>query len=134
MAGPMGDSGMSSPAEGISRYPGVRPFGDDEIQRRLFRGREEETYELEQLVLAERLVLIFARSGIGKSSLINAGLLAPLREKGYFPMVVRVSGTTGTPPDCLYDGIRAAADRAAESGFFCSFAGRSPGSNSGPGD
>ncbi len=118
MAGPMGDSGMSSPAEGISRYPGVRPFGDDEIQRRLFRGREEETYELEQLVLAERLVLIFARSGIGKSSLINAGLLAPLREKGYFPMVVRVSGTTGTPLDCLYDGIRAAADRAAERGLI----------------
>ena len=96
----------------IRRYPGVQPFGDDDTQRELFRGRDEEKYELLQLVLAERLVLLFARSGIGKSSLINAGLLQPLRERGYFPMVVRVSGAPGGPIASLYEGIRAAATDA----------------------
>ena len=89
------------------RYPGVQPFGDNEIQRELFRGRDEEKYELLQLVLAERLVLLFARSGIGKSSLISAGLLEPLRDRGYFPMVVRVSGSSDGPLESLYEGIRA---------------------------
>jgi hypothetical protein len=92
----------------------VQPFRDDEIQRRLFRGREEEKYELLQLVIAERLVLLFARSGIGKSSLINADLLEPLRDQGYFPMVVRISGPPGSPLDCLYDGIKAAVEKTAE--------------------
>ena len=63
-------------------------------------------------MLAERLVLLFARSGIGKSSLINAGLLQPLRERSYFPMVVRVSGAPGGPIASLYEGIRAAATDA----------------------
>jgi hypothetical protein len=98
----------------VRRYPGVQPFGDDDIQRELFRGRDEEQYELLQLVLAERLVLLFARSGIGKSSLINAGLLHSLRERGYFPMVVRVSGSPEGPIASLYEGIRAAATDAQQ--------------------
>lgn len=103
-------------AERFSRYPGVQPFGDNAVYRRLFRGRDREKYELLQLVLAERLALVFARSGIGKSSLINAGLLEPLRDRGYFPMVVRVSGSSHDPLACIYDGIKAAVDEAAELG------------------
>ena len=113
MVDPNSDTGQTGRATGVSRYPGVQPFGDDAVQRRLFRGRDEEKYELLQLVLAERLVLLFARSGIGKSSLINAGLLEPLREQDYFPMVVRVSGSPGGPLDSIYDGIKAATGTAA---------------------
>ena len=111
-----GAAAVASPKK-TSRYPGVRPFGDGEIHRRLFRGREDEKYELLQLILAERLVLVFARSGIGKSSLINAGLMEPLRGRGYFPMVVRVGASTGTSPaDCLYNGVKAAVDQAHRRG------------------
>lgn len=102
------------PAMTARRYPGVQPFGDNEIQRELFRGRDEEKYDLLQLVLAERLVLLFARSGIGKSSLISAGLLEPLRDRDYFPMVVRVSGSSDGPLESLYEGIRSAARAANE--------------------
>jgi hypothetical protein len=114
MTGPMpGSATAVASAEKTSRYPGVRPFGDGEVHRRLFRGREDEKYELLQLILAERLVLVFARSGIGKSSLINAGLMQPLRDKGYFPMVVRVGASAGrSPVDGLYDGVKAALDLA----------------------
>jgi hypothetical protein len=104
----------TQPTMTARRYPGVRPFGDDEIQRELFRGRDEEKYELFQLIVAERLVLLFARSGIGKSSLIRAGLLEPLRDRSYFPIVVRVSGSPDGPLESLYEGIRAAARAANE--------------------
>ncbi len=105
---------------GVHRYPGVQPFGDDEVEYRLFRGRDREKYELLQLVLAERLVLMFGRSGLGKSSLINAGLLAPLRSKEFFPMVVRVAGSGGNPLANLYDGIRVAVGSAlARYGIEC---------------
>ena len=113
MASSTPDSAVVGSANKTSRYPGVRPFGDGEVHRRLFRGREDEKYELLQLILAERLVLVFARSGIGKSSLINAGLMQPLRDKGYFPMVVRVGASAGrNPVDGLYDGVKAALDQA----------------------
>ncbi|MCP5364036.1 MAG: hypothetical protein H6905_02165 [Hyphomicrobiales bacterium] len=97
---------------GSYRYPGVQPFNDNDLQRQLFRGRDDEKYELLQLVLAERLVLLFARSGTGKSSLINAGLLEPLRSRGFVPMVVRVSGSEHDPLESLYDSLKVAADRA----------------------
>jgi hypothetical protein len=98
----------------VARYPGVQPFGDDDAQRHLFYGRDSEKYELLQLVLAERLVLLFARSGVGKSSLINAGLLEPLRSKRYFPLVVRVSGSSNDPLPNLYDSIKAEVAAASE--------------------
>ena len=98
-------------ASGVRRYPGVHPFNDDEIHRQLFRGRDAEKYELLQLVLVERLVLLFGRSGLGKSSLINAGLLELLRSKGFFPMVVRISGSDQGPFKSLYDGIKTVADQ-----------------------
>jgi hypothetical protein len=36
------------------------------------------------------LTVIFGKSGIGKSSLINAGLLPKLREKFYLPVLIRI--------------------------------------------
>jgi len=48
------------------RYPGTRPFQDTEIDRLLFRGREEDLDRFLHLVLAERLVVLFSKSGMGK--------------------------------------------------------------------
>ena len=42
----------------------------------------DEVRSLLSLVLAERLVVLFGRSGMGKSSLINAGLVEPLLQRG----------------------------------------------------
>lgn len=96
----------------IRRYPGVRPFDDNRIHRLLFRGRDAEAYDLIQLILAERLVVLFARSGVGKSSIINAGVMQPLRDKGFFPMAVRVSAMRHDPIDSVYNGVRVACDSA----------------------
>lgn len=53
-------------------YVGPRPF--ERSERGLFFGRDREISELLSLVISSRVVLCYARSGAGKTSLINAGL------------------------------------------------------------
>lgn len=71
------------------RYPGARPF--EEEQADIFEGRHEATRELYRLVRQEKLVVLYARSGVGKSSLLRAGLLPLLRaESNMVPVFVRL--------------------------------------------
>ena len=59
-------------------FPGPRPFKTEE--RKYFFGREHEKLELTARILANRVVFLYAQSGAGKTSLLNACLL-PLLEK-----------------------------------------------------
>src|SRR5918999_5477724 len=59
-------------------YPGWRAFGQTEGD--IFFGRERETRDLRSLWLANRLTVVFGQSGVGKSSLLNAGVLRSLRD------------------------------------------------------
>src|ERR1017187_243874 len=79
----------------VEAYPGISPFEDTERDRLLFFGRTAETRALLHMVLSESLVVVFGRSGLGKTSLINAALKNELRGYGYFPVVARVSLTRG---------------------------------------
>lgn len=54
-------------------FVGPRPF--EAADRHLFFGREREAYEVSSLVLANRLFILYAMSGAGKTSLVNAGVL-----------------------------------------------------------
>lgn len=56
-----------------------------------FFGRGRATEELLLRVLSVRLLLQFAPSGVGKTSLLNAGLFPRLRPHGYFPLIVRLN-------------------------------------------
>jgi hypothetical protein len=76
-------------------YVGPKPFGPNESDR--FFGRREETAELLSLVQSERLVLLFAPSGAGKSSLINAKLTPALEQRDY--VVLPVARVSGEPTD-----------------------------------
>ena len=71
------------------RYPGVKPFSENE--RHVFYGRTTDTKKLCQLIKLEKLVLLYSKSGLGKSSLLNAGVL-PLfdEEEGYTTIKVRL--------------------------------------------
>ncbi|TNE52276.1 MAG: ATP-binding protein [Bacteroidetes bacterium] len=87
------------------RYPGVRPFEKNE--RALFFGREQDIQRVYELLLLEKIVILFGKSGYGKSSLLNAGLI-PLLESdekrsdgGYQPLLVRFKdyqSNTGQSP------------------------------------
>ncbi len=94
------------------RYKGMTPFQDREIDRKTFFGRDRESRSLLSLVLAERLVVLFARSGMGKSSLLNAGLLKPLRHSGYLPVVVRLADVERGPVASVFDAVRRDLERS----------------------
>jgi hypothetical protein len=61
-------------------------FGD----RHIFFGRERETEILLSDVIATRLVVLFAKTGTGKTSLINAGVRPRLEELDYATFYIRV--------------------------------------------
>ena len=61
-------------------YVGPRPFGRDE--KDLFFGRDREARDLCSLVVAHPIVLLYAASGAGKSSLLNASLIPLLEARG----------------------------------------------------
>ncbi|GIK42620.1 MAG: hypothetical protein BroJett011_64530 [Chloroflexota bacterium] len=72
-------------------YVGPRTFTRQESDR--FFGREREARELFSLVVSERLVLFYAQSGAGKSSLLNTRLIPQLQAAGFAVLPPgRVSG------------------------------------------
>jgi len=62
-------------------FVGPRPFKREDAS--LFFGRTDEADELLSLVIAEREVLLYAQSGAGKTSLLNAGLRPLLEKEGF---------------------------------------------------
>jgi len=60
-------------------YPGPRPFKQDEA----LYGRDRELLELLDLLIAERIVLLYSPSGAGKTSLIQAALIPALEREGF---------------------------------------------------
>jgi len=84
-------NGLSPESTMENPYVGPRPFAEEE--RDLFFGREREARDLLSLVMADRLVLFYAQSGAGKSSLINTRLVVGLRQEGFEVLPIgRVSG------------------------------------------
>src|SRR5688572_28931282 len=61
-----------------SRYPGSIAFARED--HALFFGREKELKKLYDLLQIKKMLILFSASGMGKSSLINAGLI-PMMEK-----------------------------------------------------
>ena len=68
-----------------------------------FYGRDRETADLLDLVIAERVVLLYSPSGAGKSSLIAAGLVRQLEAEG-FEVLPLVRLTHEAPPDSSLSG------------------------------
>lgn len=58
----------------------------DEESAHQFKGRAENVEELFNVILKERTTVCYADSGVGKSSLINAGLKPKLRSQMFFPV------------------------------------------------
>jgi hypothetical protein len=93
------------------RYPGAQPFADDEVSRKAFFGREQTARALTSQILANKLVVVYAKSGLGKTSLLNAGIAQRLREEGRIPLIVRVNDVTRGPLVSVLEGIQSAAER-----------------------
>ena len=61
---------------GVSPYVGLAPFGEADADR--FFGRDAERKRIIANLQASRFTLLYARSGVGKSSLLRAGVVARL--------------------------------------------------------
>lgn len=59
-------------------------------ENQIIYGRNKEIEELSQCVLNNNETVLYGKSGIGKSSIINAGIIPVVRAHGYVPIVVRL--------------------------------------------
>lgn len=94
-----------------ARYPGSQPFTDDDVSRKVFFGREKTARVLTSQILANRLVVVYAKSGLGKTSLLNAGIAQRLRDEGRIPLIVRVNDIKRGPLGSILEGIQVGAER-----------------------
>lgn len=76
-----------------SPFPGIDPY--DYSYRNIFFARENERRSLIRLIVMYRGVLLYSASGVGKSSLINAGLIRDAITEGLSPEKIRVQPRTG---------------------------------------
>ncbi len=64
--------------KGQYRYPGTQAFQAEDAT--IFHGRDEDIRHLLRLIRLEQMVVLHGKSGLGKSSLINAGILPQLQQ------------------------------------------------------
>ena len=84
-------------ADQRNRYPGAQPFSDNDFSRQVFFGRGSASRILADKILANRMVIVYARSGLGKTSLLQAGVAPRLREEDHLPLFVRVNDLRNGP-------------------------------------
>jgi hypothetical protein len=78
-------------------WPGLAPY--DEAAHAFFHGRDREAEALERLLRLAPLVALYGRSGLGKSSLLQAGLFPRLRAADMLPVYVRIDFAGGDSAD-----------------------------------
>lgn len=113
-----------------SPYKGLAAFDDSELDALLFFGRESDREAIVSNLLAGRLTVLYGPSGVGKSSLLRAGVAQRLRSLGGAAVIVHdswaedpVGGIVASvreacpelgPTAGLVDTVAAAAQRAGE--------------------
>lgn len=75
---------MSS--NGSNPWLGLKSYREGEV----LYGRDEDIRALSQRVLNDIDTLLYGRSGIGKSSILNAGVIPAARRKGFTPVYIRL--------------------------------------------
>jgi WD40 repeat protein len=89
-------------------WPGLAPYGEN--ARAFFHGRDAEAAELLRLVRLFPNAVLYGKSGLGKSSLLQAGLFPLLRAEHHLPVYVRLNFAAegGGPMGQLMDALLAA--------------------------
>src|ERR1700719_4672918 len=81
-----------------------------------FFGREEEVAELARRVQRKLLTVLFGQSGLGKTSILRAGIVPRLRAQGYCPIYVLIDSGRAPrePAEQIKQAIILAARRSGE--------------------
>ena len=72
-------------------WRGLQAYREGEI----LYGRDEDILRLSGQVLSDTDTVLYGKSGIGKSSLLNAGVIPAARRKGVFPVSIRLEHRAG---------------------------------------
>ena len=88
-----------------------------EETREYFCGREDEVAELARRVQRKLLTILFGQSGLGKTSILRAGLVPRLRDQGYCPVYVRIDYGRDAPEPAVQIK-QAIADSARDAGAW----------------
>src|SRR4051812_20635626 len=83
------------------RFPGVISFEDNDISSQLFAGREDDGYKLLQYILSEHLTVLFATSGFGKTSILQAYVFRKLRQHLFYPVIIRLNIADQSPQEII---------------------------------
>jgi tetratricopeptide (TPR) repeat protein len=97
-------------ADYASPWLGLASFTEE--TRAQFHGRDEEVAELGRRVQRKLLTVLFGQSGLGKTSILRAGLVPRLRPEGYCPVYVRLDYGRESPPPA--EQIKQAIVRATQ--------------------
>src|SRR5206468_9388787 len=89
-------------------FKGLVPFGDSDLDALLFFGREREREIVIANLMASRLTVLYGPSGVGKTSLLRAGVARSLHEIPDATVVV-ASAWSGDPTLSVRDAINEAA-------------------------
>ncbi len=93
---PMAERGSDPKVDPELPWLGLLPF--TEATQRFFFGRNQEILEGFLRVREHPLTVLYGPSGLGKSSLLGAGLIPKLRVEGYRPVLIRLRFEDGDPP------------------------------------
>ena len=90
-------------------YLGFRTYKESDSE--LFKGREDDIRNIYDYIINNSVTILYANSGIGKSSVINAGLCPILRSNNYFPIYIRCNeySSTDTFDKLLIDVLSSSA-------------------------
>ena len=110
---------LDSPAAQTSvdpQHPWLGLASFTEETQGYFYGREQEVAELARRVQRKTLTLLFGQSGLGKTSILRAGIVPRLRPMGYCPVYVRVdySADSPAPSEQIKQAIFRATQRSGE--------------------
>ncbi|MCR4805258.1 MAG: ATP-binding protein, partial [Clostridia bacterium] len=95
-----------------SVWPGLNSYTEDDQAR--FFGRDREIDQLQDVISTEPLCTIYGSSGVGKTSLLLAGVFPRLRVRGCLPVYLRLGHDEGAKPYAvqIVDGCLRAAQKA----------------------
>ena len=78
--------------DSVIPWPGLASYDDPEKSniKKCFYGRDDESYDIFKLIESNHFVTLYGKSGIGKTSLLKAGVFPDLRRKNYLPVYLRL--------------------------------------------
>ena len=96
-----------------SPWKGLAPYDDSDLDEQLFFGREREVEVACANLTAARLTVLFGATGVGKSSLLRAGVMRRLRDTDAGESAAAiVSSWTGDPVAAIETAMRTSVEAA----------------------